>query len=148
MMNDWVCGYPMTLCDKKSIPSLFSILAPLVTHLTTASYKWQRGLWNVASIWRWMFSASAHGLICLASAPLTSWHVPRGFLYRAGVLYLESDLYTYTHTTGEGAMSVLFPCRNCQQYNHLPTLQCAFKDSIQKGREKNISWKQMVILKA
>ena len=57
-------------------------------------------------------------------------------LHRAGVLYLEPDLYTNTHTTGRGAMSVLFPCRNCQQYNHLPTLQCAFKDSIQRQRGK------------
>lgn len=134
-MNDWMCGYLMMLCDKKSIPTCFYILALLVTHLTTAAYKWQRGLWNAASIWRWMFSASAHGLICLASASLTSWHVPWGFLYRAGVLYLEPDLCTNTHTTGEDAMSVLFPRRNCQQYNHLPTLQCAFKDSIQKQQE-------------
>lgn len=62
-------------------------------------------------------------------------------LYRAGVLYLEPDLYTNTHTTRESAMSaprIPHPCcHNCQQYNHLPTLHCAFKDSIKKEREKN-----------
>lgn len=67
-------------------------------------------------------------------------------LYRAGVLYLEPDLYTNTHTTRESAMSVpRIPrpphpphprCHNCQQYNHLPTLHCAFKDNIKKEREK------------
>lgn len=142
----------MKVCHfEKRSSSHFCILrlALLVTHLTTTVYKWQGGVWNAASVWRWMFSASAHGLICLASAPLTSWHMPWGLsLYEAGVRYLEPDLYTNTHTNGEGAMTVLFPCHSCQQYNHLPTLQCVFKDSIQKERGKEISSKQTVILKA
>lgn len=36
-------------------------------------------------------------------------------------------------------MSVLFPWHNCQQYNQLPTLHCAFEDSLQKHQEKKIS---------
>lgn len=132
--DSWTCGYLMMLCDKKSRPRRCCICALPVTRLTTAAYKWQRGLcqyveMNVLCLCTWP------DLSCFSLSYIMA-RAPRRSLYRAGVLYLEPDLYTNTHTTGEGAMSVLFPCRNCQQYNHLPTLQCAFKDSIQ-GRKKN-----------
>lgn len=136
-MNDSeMCGYLMMLCGKKSRPSRSYVLALLVTHLTTATYKWQRGLcqhveMNVFCLCTWPDLSCFSPSYIMARAPGLS-------LYRAGVLYLEPDLYTNTYTTGEDAMSVLFPCRNCQQYNHLPTLQCAFKDSIQKQRKRNL----------
>lgn len=145
MNVSWMCGYLMMLRDKEGRPSRFYIFALLVTRLTTASYKWRGDTGQNVEM----------NVFCLCTWPDLSWfslcyimaRARRLSLYRAGVLYLELDLYTNTHTTGEGAMSVLFPCRNCQQYNHLPTLRYAFKDSILKQQGEKKSWKQTVILK-
>ena len=125
-------SYSSSLCDT------FDYSSVQVTEGSLKSCQWME--MNVFCLCTWLDLSCFSPSYIIARASGLS-------LCRAGVLYLEPDLYTNTLTTGEGKMSISFPCCNCQQYNHLPTLQRAFKDSIQKVWGGEMSWKQAVVSK-